>query len=37
VWTVDQEADLDRCLELGVEGIISNRPAFAREYIFGKG
>jgi glycerophosphoryl diester phosphodiesterase len=36
VWTVDQEADLDLCLELGVEGIISNRPAFARDYVFGK-
>jgi glycerophosphoryl diester phosphodiesterase len=36
VWTVDEEADLDRCLELGVDGIISNRPAFARDYIHGR-
>jgi glycerophosphoryl diester phosphodiesterase len=36
VWTVDDEADLDRCLGLGVDGIISNRPAFVRDYIFGK-
>jgi glycerophosphoryl diester phosphodiesterase len=36
VWTVDEEADLDRCLELGVDGIISNRPAFARDYIRGR-
>jgi len=36
VWTVDDEADIDRCLELGVDGIISNRPAFVRAYIFGK-
>jgi len=37
VWTVDEKADMDRCLELGVEGIISNRPAFARAYVFGRG
>jgi len=37
VWTVDDKADMDRCLELGVEGIISNRPAFARAYVFGRG
>lgn len=36
VWTVDDEHDLDRCLELGVDGIISNRPAFVRDYIFGR-
>jgi glycerophosphoryl diester phosphodiesterase len=35
VWTVDEEADIDRCLELGVDGIISNRPAFVRAYVFG--
>lgn len=33
-WTVDDEADIDRCLELGVDGIISNRPAFVRDYVF---
>ena len=36
VWTVDDEADIDLCLELGVAGIISNRPAFVRDYVFGK-
>ena len=36
VWTVDDEADIDRCLELGVDAIISNRPAFVRDYVFGR-
>ena len=27
VWTVDEEADVTRCLELGVDAIITNRPA----------
>jgi glycerophosphoryl diester phosphodiesterase len=36
VWTVDEKADLDLCMELGVAGIISNRPAFARDYVFGR-
>lgn len=36
VWTVDEKDDIDLCLELGVEGIISNRPAFTRVYVFGK-
>jgi glycerophosphoryl diester phosphodiesterase len=26
VWTVDELADVDRCVELGVEAIITNRP-----------
>ncbi|MEV0534088.1 glycerophosphodiester phosphodiesterase family protein [Kitasatospora sp. NPDC050463] len=27
VWTVDEPADVELCLELGVSGIITNRPA----------
>lgn len=27
VWTVDQPDDIDLCLRLGVDGIITNRPA----------
>ncbi len=26
-WTVDEPADVERCLQLGVEAIITNRPA----------
>ncbi len=36
VWTVDEKADIDRCLELKVEGIITNRPAFVRAYVSGR-
>jgi len=36
-WTVDDEADIDRCLELGVDAIITNRPAFVRDYVFVRG
>ena len=27
VWTVDEDDDVDRCLELGVDVVITNRPA----------
>jgi glycerophosphoryl diester phosphodiesterase len=37
VWTVDDEDDIDRCLELKVDGIISNRPAFVRDYVIARG
>ncbi len=33
VWTVDDEADIEMCLELGVEAIITNRPAFVRDLL----
>lgn len=36
-WTVDDETDIDRCLELGVDAIITNRPAFVRDYLLVKG
>jgi glycerophosphoryl diester phosphodiesterase len=28
VWTVNQDADLDLCLDLGVEAVITDRPAY---------
>jgi glycerophosphoryl diester phosphodiesterase len=27
VWTVDEKADLELCVSLGVDAVISNRPA----------
>ena len=27
VWTVDAQADIDLCLDLGVDAIITNKPA----------
>ena len=30
VWTVDEPADVELCLGLGVDAIITNRPAAAR-------
>lgn len=35
VFAVDDKADIDRCLDLGVDAIISNRPAFVRNHVFG--
>jgi len=36
VFPVDGQADINMCLELGVDAIISNRPAFVRNHVFGK-
>ena len=33
VWTVDEPEDLDLCLRLGVDAVITNRPAFARRHL----
>jgi len=33
VWTVDDDADIDLCLELGVDAIISNRPGHVLERL----
>ncbi len=37
VWTVNTEADLDLCQELGVEAVITDRPAFALSHLGGSG
>ncbi len=33
VWTVNTEADLELCVELGVKAVISDRPAFMLELL----
>lgn len=33
VWTVNSADDIDLCLDLGVEAIITDRPAFAIDYL----
>ena len=37
VWTVDKEEDIDRCLDLGVDVIITNRPGRVISRIAGSG
>jgi glycerophosphoryl diester phosphodiesterase len=36
VWTVDQADDILLCRHLGVDNLITNRPAFVREVLQGK-
>lgn len=33
VWTVDEVADIELCRELGVDAMITNRPALLREHL----
>ena len=33
VWTVDEPSDINLCRHLGVDNLITNRPAFAREVL----
>ncbi len=35
VWTVDEEADIRRCIDLGVDAIISNRPSAVLDSLDG--
>ncbi len=35
VWTIDEPLEMGRLLALGVDGIVSNRPAVARKVIDG--
>jgi glycerophosphoryl diester phosphodiesterase len=35
VWTVNSEAELEVCLELGVQAVISDRPAYMLELMRG--
>jgi len=33
VWTVDTDAQIELCLRLGVDGLITNRPAYVKQQI----
>jgi glycerophosphoryl diester phosphodiesterase len=33
VWTVDQAEDVDLCVRLGVDAVISNRPGFVHDHL----
>jgi glycerophosphoryl diester phosphodiesterase len=33
VWTVDDLADVDRCVDAGVDAIITNRPADVLQHL----
>jgi glycerophosphoryl diester phosphodiesterase len=33
VWTVDEQDEMKRCIEWGVDGIYTNRPRVLREMI----
>jgi glycerophosphoryl diester phosphodiesterase len=35
VWTVNEPADLDLVRALGVTGVITDRPGFARRHLYG--
>ena len=36
VWTVNTEAELDLCLELGVKAVITDRPAYVLDLLDGR-
>ena len=37
VWTINTVADILRLLEVGVDGIITDRPAFVRDFLDARG
>lgn len=37
VWTIDQEAEMDRLLDLGVDGIMSGRPSLLKAVLRRRG
>ncbi|MEZ5142808.1 MAG: glycerophosphodiester phosphodiesterase [Acidimicrobiales bacterium] len=37
VWTIDERAEMERLLDLGVDGVMTDRPAVLREVLTGRG
>ena len=37
VWTIDDAAEMDRLLDLGVDGIMTDRPAVLRDVLVERG
>jgi glycerophosphoryl diester phosphodiesterase len=37
VWTVNEEAEMDRLLDLGVDGIMTDRPTVLRDVLQRRG
>jgi glycerophosphoryl diester phosphodiesterase len=37
VWTIDDEPEMRRLLDLGVDGIMTDRPAVLRSVLEGRG
>jgi glycerophosphoryl diester phosphodiesterase len=37
VWTIDERAQMERLLDLGVDGIMTDRPTVLKEVLVGRG
>jgi glycerophosphoryl diester phosphodiesterase len=37
VWTVDEEAEMERLIDLGVDGIMTDRPSLLKQVLQGRG
>jgi glycerophosphoryl diester phosphodiesterase len=37
VWTINEEREMDRLLDLGVDGLITDRPALLKDVLTRRG